>query len=166
MFGENPCIYETIGKSSCNVRALTYCDLHKIMRDDLLEVLELYPEFSENFSTNLEVTFNLRYVYIIFIKIISILECIHHFAYFNKFPILFNFLRDEEVVGVDPTIFRRFLREVEEEDVPEDEINETQMATTTTDKRTEVNDYKMPRRKTTRRKKGRRQSMAAQDCNE
>ena len=26
------------GKSSCNVRALTYCDLHKIMRDDLLEV--------------------------------------------------------------------------------------------------------------------------------
>ena len=38
VFGENPCIYETIGKSSCNVRALTYCDLHKIMRDDLLEV--------------------------------------------------------------------------------------------------------------------------------
>ena len=61
VFGENPCIYETIGKSSCNVRALTYCDLHKIMRDDLLEVLELYPEFSENFSSNLEVTFNLRY---------------------------------------------------------------------------------------------------------
>ena len=60
VFGENPCIYETIGKSSCNVRALTYCDLHKIMRDDLLEVLELYPEFSENFSSNLEVTFNLR----------------------------------------------------------------------------------------------------------
>ena len=70
VFGENPCIYETIGKSSCNVRALTYCDLHKIMRDDLLEVLELYPEFSENFSTNLEVTFNLRYVYTIFIKLI------------------------------------------------------------------------------------------------
>ena len=63
VFGENPCIYETIGKSSCNVRALTYCDLHKIMRDDLLEVLELYPEFSENFSSNLEVTFNLRYEY-------------------------------------------------------------------------------------------------------
>ena len=60
IFGENPCINETIGKSSCNVRALTYCDLHKIMRDDLLEVLELYPEFSESFSSNLEVTFNLR----------------------------------------------------------------------------------------------------------
>lgn len=60
IFGENPCIYSTIGKSSCNVRALTYCDLHKIMRDDLLEVLELYPEFAESFSNNLEVTFNLR----------------------------------------------------------------------------------------------------------
>ena len=60
IFGENPCIYPTIGKSSCNVRALTYCDLHKIMRDDLLEVLELYPEFAESFSANLEVTFNLR----------------------------------------------------------------------------------------------------------
>ena len=60
IFGENPCIYDTIGKSSCNVRALTYCDLHKIMRDDLLEVLELYPEFAESFSNNLEVTFNLR----------------------------------------------------------------------------------------------------------
>ena len=42
VFGENPCIYETIGKSSCNVRALTYCDLHKIMRDDLLEESTLY----------------------------------------------------------------------------------------------------------------------------
>ena len=55
VFGENPCSYDTIGKSSCNVRALTYCDLHKIMRDDLLEVLELYPEFSESFAQNLKV---------------------------------------------------------------------------------------------------------------
>ncbi|KAK8385728.1 hypothetical protein O3P69_016481 [Scylla paramamosain] len=60
IFGENPCIYSTIGKSSCNVRALTYCDLHRIMRDDILDVLDLYPEFSEEFSRNLEITFNLR----------------------------------------------------------------------------------------------------------
>nr|QTA73550.1 potassium voltage-gated channel protein Erg [Scolopendra subspinipes] len=60
VFGENPCIYPTIGKSSCNVRALTYCDLHKILRDDLLEVLDLYPEFAELFSNNLEITFTLR----------------------------------------------------------------------------------------------------------
>nr|CAH0100113.1 unnamed protein product [Daphnia galeata] len=50
----------TIGKSSCNIRALTYCDLHKISRDDLLDVLELYPEFAESFSANLELTFILR----------------------------------------------------------------------------------------------------------
>ena len=40
VFGENLCIFDTIGKSSCNVRALTYCDLHKIMHYDLLKVRE------------------------------------------------------------------------------------------------------------------------------
>ncbi|CAL4066043.1 unnamed protein product, partial [Meganyctiphanes norvegica] len=60
IFGENPCLYVTIGKSSCNVRALTYCDLHRIMRDDILDVFDLYPEFSDEFSRNLEITFNLR----------------------------------------------------------------------------------------------------------
>lgn len=55
IFGENPCIYPTVGKASCNVRALTYCDLHKIHRDDLLDVLALYPEFSNHFSQNLEI---------------------------------------------------------------------------------------------------------------
>jgi hypothetical protein len=42
------------------VRALTYCDLHKIHRDDLLDVLDLYPEFYQSFSSNLEITFNMR----------------------------------------------------------------------------------------------------------
>ncbi|GAB6022769.1 hypothetical protein CHUAL_006863 [Chamberlinius hualienensis] len=60
IFGENPCLYSTLGKSSCNVQALTYCDLHKISREDLLDVLDLYPEFYHQFSANLEVTFNLR----------------------------------------------------------------------------------------------------------
>ncbi|XP_069110947.1 voltage-gated inwardly rectifying potassium channel KCNH6-like isoform X2 [Argopecten irradians] len=60
VFGENICKHETIGKSSCNVRALTYCDLHKIHREDLLEILDMYPEFSEHFTRNLEVTFDLR----------------------------------------------------------------------------------------------------------
>ncbi|XP_071040311.1 voltage-gated inwardly rectifying potassium channel KCNH6 isoform X4 [Parasteatoda tepidariorum] len=60
IFGENACSYNTVGKSSCNVRALTYCDLHKINREDLLDVLDMYPEFWESFSTNLEITFNLR----------------------------------------------------------------------------------------------------------
>ncbi|XP_078034925.1 potassium voltage-gated channel seizure isoform X4 [Augochlora pura] len=60
IFGENPCIYTTVGKSSCDVRILTYCDLHKIHRDDLLDVLALYPEFANHFSENLEITFPLR----------------------------------------------------------------------------------------------------------
>ncbi|XP_022254273.1 potassium voltage-gated channel subfamily H member 6-like, partial [Limulus polyphemus] len=60
VFGENPCAYSTVGKSSCNVCALTYCDLHKILRDDLLDIIQMYPEFYETFSTNLEITFNLR----------------------------------------------------------------------------------------------------------
>ncbi|XP_023244237.1 potassium voltage-gated channel subfamily H member 5-like isoform X2 [Centruroides sculpturatus] len=60
IFGENPCMFPTVGKSSCNVRALTYCDLHKILREDLLDVLDMYPEFYDSFSHNLEITFNLR----------------------------------------------------------------------------------------------------------
>lgn len=60
VFGEHICRYPTVGKSSCNVRALTYCDLHKVLREDLIEVLEMYPEFSHAFDKNLEVTFNLR----------------------------------------------------------------------------------------------------------
>ncbi|KAI5756005.1 hypothetical protein M8J77_021317 [Diaphorina citri] len=60
IYGENPCLHSTIGKSSSNVRALTYCDLHKIHRDDLLDVLDLYPEFYNSFTENLEITFYMR----------------------------------------------------------------------------------------------------------
>lgn len=60
IFGENPLENETIGKSMCNVRALTYCDLHKISRIDLLHVFEMYPEFIASFNNNLSITFNLR----------------------------------------------------------------------------------------------------------
>lgn len=61
IFGENPLDSATmIGKSKCDVRALTYCDLHKIARSDLLQVLEMYPEFVESFNKNLNITFNLR----------------------------------------------------------------------------------------------------------
>lgn len=60
IFGENPCVHTTIGKSNSNVRALTYCDLHKIHREDLLDVLDLYPEFYESFVNNLEITYNMR----------------------------------------------------------------------------------------------------------
>lgn len=60
IFGEPISLYARPGKSSADVRALTYCDLHKILRDDLLEVLDMYPDFSDTFWSNLEITFNLR----------------------------------------------------------------------------------------------------------
>ncbi|XP_061761516.1 potassium voltage-gated channel subfamily H member 6a isoform X3 [Nerophis ophidion] len=59
IFGESLSLYGRPGKSSADVRALTYCDLHKIFKDDLLEVLDMYPDFAETFWNNLEVTFNL-----------------------------------------------------------------------------------------------------------
>lgn len=39
IFGEPVNLYVLPGKSSADVRALTYCDLHKISREDMLEVL-------------------------------------------------------------------------------------------------------------------------------
>ncbi|XP_027729054.1 potassium voltage-gated channel subfamily H member 6 [Vombatus ursinus] len=60
IFGEPISLYTRPGKSNADVRALTYCDLHKIQRDDLLEVLEMYPAFSESFWSKLEITFNLH----------------------------------------------------------------------------------------------------------
>ncbi|KAM8881046.1 voltage-gated inwardly rectifying potassium channel KCNH2 [Synchiropus picturatus] len=60
IFGEPINLYSRPGKSNADVRALTYCDLHKIFREDVLEVLDMYPEFADNFWNNLEITFNLR----------------------------------------------------------------------------------------------------------
>ncbi|KAM4543333.1 voltage-gated inwardly rectifying potassium channel KCNH2 isoform 2-T3 [Fundulus diaphanus] len=60
IFGEPINLYPRPGKSNADVRALTYCDLHKILREDILEVLDMYPEFAEHFWNNLEITFNLR----------------------------------------------------------------------------------------------------------
>ncbi|XP_021328182.1 voltage-gated inwardly rectifying potassium channel KCNH6 isoform X2 [Danio rerio] len=60
VFGEPVNLYAEPGHSNADVTALTYCDLHRIRRDDLLEVLDMYPAFGESFWRNLEITFNLR----------------------------------------------------------------------------------------------------------
>ena len=65
ILGENPILYSEPGKSAFNVRALTYCDLHKILRDDLLEVIDMYPEFAQSFCQNLKITLTLRDVSLI-----------------------------------------------------------------------------------------------------
>ncbi|XP_076244136.1 potassium voltage-gated channel protein ether a go-go isoform X1 [Calliopsis andreniformis] len=49
------------GQSAANVRALTYCDLHTIKRDRLLEVLNFYQAFAISFTRNLVLTYNLSH---------------------------------------------------------------------------------------------------------
>ncbi len=55
-------IPEVIVKSSCDVRALTYCDLKCLHIPGLIEVLRLYPEFQDQFAEDIlhDLTFNLR----------------------------------------------------------------------------------------------------------
>uniref|UniRef100_A0A3Q4I3U3 Potassium channel, voltage gated eag related subfamily H, member 7 n=1 Tax=Neolamprologus brichardi TaxID=32507 RepID=A0A3Q4I3U3_NEOBR len=56
IFGEMIHLYAKPGKSCADVRALSYCDLQTIQREDILEVLDMYPEFADHFFTNLELT--------------------------------------------------------------------------------------------------------------
>ncbi|XP_034563754.1 potassium voltage-gated channel subfamily H member 6 [Notolabrus celidotus] len=60
IFGELINLYDEPGKSNSDVYTITYCDLHRIQRDDLLEVLDIYPSFADNFWRNLEITCDLR----------------------------------------------------------------------------------------------------------
>ncbi|XP_068575716.1 potassium voltage-gated channel subfamily H member 7 isoform X3 [Cebidichthys violaceus] len=60
IFGEMIHLFTKPGKSCADVRALSYCDLHTIQREEILEVLDMYPEFADHFLTNLELTFDLR----------------------------------------------------------------------------------------------------------
>lgn len=60
IFGEPIHLYDEPGRSNADVYTLTYCDLHRIPREDLLEVLDMYPSFADNFWRNLEITYDLR----------------------------------------------------------------------------------------------------------
>ncbi|XP_034007067.1 potassium voltage-gated channel subfamily H member 7 isoform X4 [Trematomus bernacchii] len=60
IFGEMIHLFSKSGKSCADVRALSYCDLHTIQREEILEVLDMYPEFADQFLKNLELTFDLR----------------------------------------------------------------------------------------------------------
>lgn len=65
IFGENLRRYEDenfTGRASCDVRAIVYCDLHKIEKSDLLEILDMYPEFAQSFKNKFQVTYDLRTV--------------------------------------------------------------------------------------------------------
>ncbi|KAM4715899.1 voltage-gated inwardly rectifying potassium channel KCNH6 isoform 2-T2 [Anableps anableps] len=60
IFGEPIHLYDEPGRSNADVFTITYCDLHRIPREDLLEVLDMYPSFADNFWRNLEITYDLR----------------------------------------------------------------------------------------------------------
>ncbi|XP_078001298.1 voltage-gated delayed rectifier potassium channel KCNH1-like [Glandiceps talaboti] len=60
VFGDNFWKEPNLGQAVANVRALTYCDLHCIKREDLLEVLEFYSSFAQSFARNMVLTYNLR----------------------------------------------------------------------------------------------------------
>ncbi|VDL96325.1 unnamed protein product [Schistocephalus solidus] len=46
--------------SSATVRALTYCDLHYIKKDRLLQVLDFYTAFANSFARNLVLSYDLK----------------------------------------------------------------------------------------------------------
>ncbi|KAJ3608460.1 hypothetical protein NHX12_025507 [Muraenolepis orangiensis] len=60
VFGEPIHLHHQPGRSSSHVQAVTYCHLHRILREDLLEVLDLYPDFTNHFWTDLVITLDLR----------------------------------------------------------------------------------------------------------
>ena len=54
-------------KSSCDVRALTYCDLKLLHIPGIVEVLWLYPDFKDKFAEDIihDLTYNLREGYVV-----------------------------------------------------------------------------------------------------
>ena len=80
-FGENTS--RPTGNSHASVRALTYCDLHSIRKEDLLYILRLYPRFTSSFNNDLEITYNLRHEVKVRIHCVSALLC---FVLFEQPP--------------------------------------------------------------------------------
>lgn len=79
-------------------------------------------------------------------------------SFANNLAVTFS-MRDEEVTGVDPSVFRRYPREEEEDAVERENENvETETNAVGAYSRSDVRDYKMPRRKTTKRRKSKKAS--------
>ncbi|CAL4139012.1 unnamed protein product, partial [Meganyctiphanes norvegica] len=53
---------ECVVKSSCDVKALTYCDIKSINIPGLVDVLKLYPEYQQEFANDIkhDLTYNMR----------------------------------------------------------------------------------------------------------
>ena len=59
VFGDAGWKEHKLAKSAVHVRALTYCDIHMIGVERLREVLEFYKAFSQTFSRNLTLTYEI-----------------------------------------------------------------------------------------------------------
>ncbi|XP_066932350.1 potassium voltage-gated channel subfamily H member 6-like isoform X2 [Clytia hemisphaerica] len=61
-FGENfGLTYNRVtGKAKASIRALTYCDLHSISKENLMHIMAAYPEFRKTFNVDLHITYDLR----------------------------------------------------------------------------------------------------------
>ena len=59
VFGDAQWRENTLAKSAVHLRALTYCDIHFINIEKLKDVLEFYKAFSQTFSRNLVLTYDL-----------------------------------------------------------------------------------------------------------
>ena len=58
--GVNFCQLPMVGRSKGTVRALTYCDLLTLYREDLMDVITMYPDFRQHFAEKVEVTIDMR----------------------------------------------------------------------------------------------------------
>ena len=59
-FGQDFYADSKLGKALADVRALSYCDLTYIHRDDLIDTFRMYPDFGPKFSANLNISYDLR----------------------------------------------------------------------------------------------------------
>lgn len=59
-FGQDFYNDSTLGKTFADVRALSYCDLQYIHRDDLMDTFRLYPDFGHQFSASIDISYDLR----------------------------------------------------------------------------------------------------------
>lgn len=68
---------DTIVKSACDVKALTYCDLKSVNILGIIEVLKLYPEYQQEFANDIkhDLTHNLREGYDSEVSMKVILSC-------------------------------------------------------------------------------------------
>lgn len=83
---------DVVIKSSCDVKALTYCDLKCINIQGLVEVLRLYPEYQQQFAHDIQhdLTYNLREGYEA--------EVSRWKWFFFKLPVLGNYYKPELLI--------------------------------------------------------------------